>query len=110
MTFFLFSPSDPAVVIRQIGFRLTFIFSLLMQYVLFDKDLPYATLANDPGQPEEQHRSPDVQKTPINIMLEFLYFYFSSSPHEDSLDPSKLDHFPSPRVNLVLFLHPLLNL
>ena len=34
-------------------------------------DLPYATLADDPGQPEEQHRSPDVQKTPINIMLIF---------------------------------------
>ena len=85
-------------------------------------DLPNATLPNDPGQTEEQHRTPDVQKTPehnsrnlvqINLILimEFLLSGEDShAPHEDALDPSKLDHFPPPRVYLVLLLHPLLDL
>ena len=74
-------------------------------------DLPYATLADDPGQPEEQHRSPDVQKTPDHNALILIHLdSCSCSPHEHSLNPSKLDHFPSPRVHLVLLLHSLLNL
>ena len=75
---------------------------------MFLTDLPYATLANDPGQTEEQHRTPDVQKTPDHQNA--ISFLQKVSPHEHSFNPTKLDHFPPPRVHLVLLLHPLLDL
>ena len=58
---------------------------------MFLTDLPYATLANDPGQTEEQHRTPDVQKTPDHQNA--ISFLQKVSPHQHSFNPTKLDHF-----------------
>ena len=49
---------------------------------------PYASLAHHPGQPQEEHRAPDVEE----------------ASQENALHPPKLDHLPLPGVHLLL--HP----